>query len=134
MDTKHSDMCRFLLCDVKTKHGGKSFGEIMLHKIATATPTELARMRDINGNVVVDEIHHPDGRVLQYLWSESKGLRMDYADSPLFEEDELTAASNPAVDLVNAGKLDEAEKAVPCSNDPASEANNAPTLRPLAEQ
>jgi tetratricopeptide (TPR) repeat protein len=33
------------------------------------------------------------------------------AGSPDDEEDELTAASNAAVDLVKAGKLDEAEKA-----------------------
>jgi tetratricopeptide (TPR) repeat protein len=46
------------------------------------SPEILAEMREALGAVSVDE-----------------------------EEDELTAASNAAVDLVNAGKLDEAEKA-----------------------
>lgn len=46
------------------------------------SPEILAKMREALGAVSVDE-----------------------------EEDELTAASNAAVDLVNAGKLDEAEKA-----------------------
>jgi hypothetical protein len=83
-------MCRFLLTGVKTRHGGKSFGEIILQKIATATPAELARMRNIDGNIVIDEHRYPDGRVLQYLWSETKGLRIDYAG-----EDSLEAILEP---------------------------------------
>jgi tetratricopeptide (TPR) repeat protein len=80
---------------------GKKYKRCCLEKDEAAAREALAsRVKPALGS--------PWGRSPEILTEMREALAAAFVDD---EEDELTAASNAAVDLVHAGKLDEAEKA-----------------------
>jgi tetratricopeptide (TPR) repeat protein len=80
---------------------GKKYKRCCLDKDETAE-------REVLASRVTPPIISPGQRSPEMLAAMREALAAGSVDD---EEDELTAASNAAVDLVKAGKLDEAEKA-----------------------